>query len=122
MARNGDLLNSLPCYRADDRAYLTNRYCQYYSRPMADYYNLRNNVRFDRNWGRSAWSVPAVQQARPFDIVDENHNWQGSGMIAIPWDYWPIHYDAKHHESYHHEVPVDVANALTWANAGQCPY
>ena len=100
MARNGQLLNSLPEYSAPDRAYLTNRYCKYRNVAPAPHFNLRENVRFDRNWGRSAWSCPAVQQNWPYDIVDESHNWQGSGMIQENWDYWPIFYDERYEEPY----------------------
>lgn len=99
MAQIGPLLNSAPCYAAPRGWSLTSPAIgEYVVLASGDSYNLLNNVRYDRNWGRSAWSVPAVQQYRPYDIVDEAHAIHIGPMIRCPFPYGYM--------PYWNEVPI----------------
>lgn len=84
MARIGPLLNSLPCYSAPPIPFKSAIHFEYAVVPQPSSYNLRSNVRYDRDFGMSAWSVPAVQQGRPYQIVDDTKK-----QIAPMAAHWP---------------------------------
>jgi len=109
MARNG----GYPIYYGEDR-FLTNVHCKYRQPAAKPFYNLLNNARYDRNWGRSVWSCPAVQLGWPYNIVDEQHNYQagflepfGEPATRLPWDPQDI-------QGYYHVVPQDVMSDASW--------
>lgn len=101
MARLGPLYESLPCYSAPEINFRTPSQYEYVEKRPAEHFNLRTNVRYDRNWGRSAWAVPAVQQYRPMDIVDEAHKYHNGAVIHWPYtEYLPIFYESPYVQPY----------------------
>jgi hypothetical protein len=65
----GTLQGSLPCYEAAPLPWKTGLRNEY-KQGVAQWYNLLNNVPFDRNWGRSDVSVWSVGFPRPYRVLD----------------------------------------------------
>lgn len=94
MARIGPLYNSLPCYSAPPISFKTSHHCSYDVKRKPEAVNIRTNVRYDRDYGMSAWSCPAVQQGRPYNIVDETKDMQAPAAIHWPHtEYLRIYHD-----------------------------
>jgi len=93
MANTSALLNSMPSLSPAPWTLFQPAQGGWVTLAPRPYYNLRNEVRYDRNWGRSAWSVPGVQQYRPFNIVDPGDRaWQGD-PVPLETDFRRTFYD-----------------------------
>ncbi len=91
----GDLQGSLPCYDHPPLKWRTGLRNEYRFRHNKDYYNLLNEVPWDRNWGRSDVSNWGVGHLPPFNIVDLGTDTPQYTMEYLPSDYRYLPYFDK---------------------------
>lgn len=97
--RSGPLLNSRPCFEKGTLPWRSSLHSQWTEKKLESY-NVRNMVPFDRNWGRSSYSVPQVQQAYRWglNIVDDQHTPMYSGLYQQQSDYRPLAWTTRRDE------------------------